>query len=537
MYERLQSLREIKLAERERERERERMVPSISTESSELKHTPTWVVATVCTIIIAISLLVERLLHYLGKFLKNKQNDSLFEALQKLKEELMLLGFISLLMTVFQNTTSHFCVSPSITSHMLPCKKEESLEMHIIKDLSLELGHSRRRLLSESDSSSFCLRQGKVPILSVEALHQLHIFIFVLAAVHVGFCASTMVLGGAKIRQWKHWEEAILKEKIEQEKNKHLTHAHTHHEFLMERKGLWRESRPVRWMMSFFKQFCASVTKSDYRALRSGFIMKHCSSNKNFDFHKYMMRALEDDFKVVVGISWYLWLFVIIFLLLKVYGWHTHFWLSFLPLILLLVVGTKLEYIITRLALDAAEGFGEDHQEIPRVKPSDHHFWFKHPGFVLYLIHFILFQNSFEIAFFFWIWSTYGFKSCIMDKVGFVIPRLVIGVIVQVLCSYSTLPLYAIVTQMGDTFKQAIFADQLRSTLHNWAENVRKRKKAGSASSSLLKKLNIFGSKSSEVQMQKIGSETTGSSQNDQRPAALKGVIASMVQKSETHDV
>lgn len=41
--------------------------------------------------------------------------------------------------------------------------------------------------------------QGKVPLVSVEALHQLHIFIFVLAVFHVIFCASTMVLGGARV--------------------------------------------------------------------------------------------------------------------------------------------------------------------------------------------------------------------------------------------------------------------------------------------------------------------------------------------------
>lgn len=41
--------------------------------------------------------------------------------------------------------------------------------------------------------------QGKVPLLSEEALHQLHIFIFVLAVSHVFFCASTMLLGGAKV--------------------------------------------------------------------------------------------------------------------------------------------------------------------------------------------------------------------------------------------------------------------------------------------------------------------------------------------------
>lgn len=32
-----------------------------------LEYTPTWVVALVCTVIVALSLLVERILHYAGK--------------------------------------------------------------------------------------------------------------------------------------------------------------------------------------------------------------------------------------------------------------------------------------------------------------------------------------------------------------------------------------------------------------------------------------------------------------------------------------
>lgn len=53
-----------------------------------LEYTPTWVVAAVCTVIVAISLGVERLLHYLGHYLKNKKQKPLFEALQKVKEGL-----------------------------------------------------------------------------------------------------------------------------------------------------------------------------------------------------------------------------------------------------------------------------------------------------------------------------------------------------------------------------------------------------------------------------------------------------------------
>ncbi|KAG6482364.1 hypothetical protein ZIOFF_058995 [Zingiber officinale] len=59
------------------------------------------------------------------------------------------------------------------------------------------------------------------------------------------------------------------------------------------------------------------------------------------------------------GISWYLWVFVFIFLLLNVNGWHTYFWISFIPLILLLAIGTKLEHVITQLAHETLDLFAQ----------------------------------------------------------------------------------------------------------------------------------------------------------------------------------
>ncbi|XP_073125600.1 MLO-like protein 13 [Henckelia pumila] len=413
------------------------------------EYTPTWVVAVVCFVIVSISFAAEQALHRLGKCFRQKNQDALFEALQKLKEELMLLGFISLLLTVFQTVISHLCIPRFLAEIMLPCKLET---LH---------ANRGRRLLAEEALSQSCPK-GQVPFLSLEALHQLHIFIFILAVVYVIFCASTMALGGIKIREWRHWEQSI--------RNEASTHrrGHPHMRDFMKRAGnYWRKFHIVSWVVAFFKQFYGSVTKSDYLALRQGFIREHCPSHPDYDFHKYMLRTLEHDFKKIVGISWYLWLFVVIFLLVNIAGWHLYFWLSFLPLVLLLIVGAKLEHIIIELAKDAAETEGDP--EGTRVRLSDELFWFHRPALVLYLIHFILFQNSFEIAFLFWIWSTYGVKSCIMEDLGFIIPRIVIGVVVQVLCSYSTLPLYALVTQMGTMFKQTVFAEFTHGLILDWA--------------------------------------------------------------------
>ncbi|XP_039158814.1 MLO-like protein 1 [Eucalyptus grandis] len=450
-------------------------------EGATLEFTPTWVVACVCTVIVVISLAVERFLHYAGKYLKKRNQKPLFDALQKIKEELMLLGFISLLLTVFQVRISKICISEELGNKWLPCKKEASAAAgsttaHFLTNFFPPGG---RRLLAEASAASgdYCGSKGKVPLLSLTALHHLHIFIFVLAVVHVVFCALTILCGGAQIRQWKRWEDAIQKEEYDPEEALRTKFTHVQdHTFIKGRfLGISKNLSVLSWVHSFFKQFYGSVTKSDYTTLRLGFIMAHCRGNPKFNFHKYMIRALEADFKKVVGISWYLWLFVVVFLLLNVAGWHAYFWISFIPLILLLAVGTKLEHVITQLAQEVAQRHVAIAGDLV-VQPSDDHFWFHRPRLVLVLIHIIQFQNSFELAFFFFIWIQYNFSSCIMGEVGYIIPRLIIGVFVQFLCSYSTLPLYAIVTQMGTSFKKAIFDEHIHQGLVGWARHAKKNK-------------------------------------------------------------
>lgn len=65
-------------------------------EGRDLQFTPTWVVALVCTVIVAVSFAVERSLHYLGKVLKKKNQKPLFEALQKIKEGFSLFSLLLL---------------------------------------------------------------------------------------------------------------------------------------------------------------------------------------------------------------------------------------------------------------------------------------------------------------------------------------------------------------------------------------------------------------------------------------------------------
>lgn len=58
---------------------------------------------------------------------------------------------------------------------------------------------------------------------------------------------------------------------------------------------------------------------------------------------------------------------------------------------IILLVGTKLQVIITKMAVKIQER-GDVVKGTPVVQPGNDLFWFGRPRFLLFLIHFILFQ-------------------------------------------------------------------------------------------------------------------------------------------------
>ncbi|OWM76430.1 hypothetical protein CDL15_Pgr023973 [Punica granatum] len=79
------------------------MAVSSETQEKELDQTPTWAIAGICTVIIIISIVLEKFLHKVGTWLMERHKKALFNAMEKVKVELMVLGFISLLLTFEQS--------------------------------------------------------------------------------------------------------------------------------------------------------------------------------------------------------------------------------------------------------------------------------------------------------------------------------------------------------------------------------------------------------------------------------------------------
>ncbi|KAL6987416.1 hypothetical protein U1Q18_013164 [Sarracenia purpurea var. burkii] len=281
-----------------------------------LEETPTWAVAVVCFVLVAISIVIEFIIHLVGKWLKKRNKKALNEALEKIKAELMLLGFISLLLTVGQGPISDICVAKAIGDTWHPCNKKQEIGKYGDKEEEYSGDNSRRKLLTSVDFSGEshrrflasnydkCAAKGQVPFVSYYGIHQLHIFIFVLAVSHVLYCITTLALGRAKMSRWKKWEMETKTTEYQ------FTHDPERFRFTRDTSfgrrhlNFWTKSPFLLWIACFFRQFVRSVPKVDYLTLRHGFISAHLApqSQANFDFQKYIQRSLEEDFKVVVAI-------------------------------------------------------------------------------------------------------------------------------------------------------------------------------------------------------------------------------------------
>ncbi|KAL9395239.1 hypothetical protein Peur_014524 [Populus x canadensis] len=461
-----------------------------------LQNTPTWAVAAVCAVFVIISVLIDHSIHSLGKWFQKRQKKAMSEALEKIKAELMLLGFISLLLTVGTRAILKICIPEKYEKIMLPCKNAYGLDKYEDKSGGKggDGGDNKRKLLSFAgnvaihrvlaaaggDGGDYCSK-GKVSLISQTGVHQLHIFLFVLAIfhlfnIHVLYSVITMALGQAKMKKWKAWE--LETSSLEYQFTNDSARFRLVHQtsFVKRHSGIVR-APGIKWVVALFRQFTGSVTKVDYMAIRHGFINAHFAPNSKFDFHKYIKRCMEDEFKVVVGVSMPLWIFAILFLLLNVYKWYTFTWLAVVPLVILLLVGAKLELVIMEMAQEA-----QDRSHVvrgaPLVEPNNKYFWFNRPHWILLLIHYTLFQNAFEMAFFLWTWYEFGIKSCFHENLALILTRVLLGLILQFVCSYITFPLYSLVTQMGSHMKKGIFEEQTAKALRKWQMAAKLRNKS-----------------------------------------------------------
>ncbi|KAJ6979962.1 MLO-like protein 11 isoform X4 [Populus alba x Populus x berolinensis] len=234
-----------------------------------LALTPTWSLATVLTILVVVSLIVERSIHRLCSWLRETDRKPLLAAVEKMKEELMLLGFISLLLTANSSTIANICIpSKFYEGNFASCTGPET-------DEEIKQNSSEGRKL------------GYEPFLSYQDLERLHRFIFLMAITHISYSCLTMLLAIVKIHSWRAWEDLARKDchGVSTENNREKT---------------------LRRQTTFARHHTSSPS------VKNSFLIwvNHKLSLK-YDFHSYMIRSTEEEFQRIVDLISIFWISVV----------------------------------------------------------------------------------------------------------------------------------------------------------------------------------------------------------------------------------
>ncbi|XP_034889711.1 MLO-like protein 4 isoform X3 [Populus alba] len=383
-----------------------------------LELTPTWALVTVVVVMVSLGFFFQGSLKQLAKWLDRTKRKALLSALDKIKEELMVFGLLSLLMGHWIVFVAKICVKTStLNSTFYPCA---------VKKNNLTPGQH------------------------------------VLSSV-------------------KYPNDSFVKELVHKQKNEYCPE------------------------LCFSRQFWSSINQADYMALRLGFISKH-QLPLTYDFHNYMLRSMEEEFRDIVGISAPLWIYGICCIFLEFHGTDLYFWLSFLPAILILLIGTKLHRVVVKLAVEIMNSFRRLGNR--QFNLRDELFWFGKPRLLLWLIQFISFQNAFEMSTFIWsLWEING-SSCFMDNETYIVIRLVCGAVTQFWFSFITFPLYIIITQMGAKFKKTVVSENVRKSLHGWQRRVKAKQSSSTSNLLALPSTTSLGSSMTDSELSRGGSST-----------------------------
>nr|ADN33947.1 mildew resistance protein [Cucumis melo subsp. melo] len=176
-------------------------------EGRSLAITPTWAFATVVTLMVSLGFFFQGTLKRTKKWLNRTKRKSLLAALEKIKEELMLFGLLSLLMGHWIVFVARICVKSSVlSSRFYPCALETDLKrVRHIFIATQSLNGSVPREHNNDGIREYC-PEGRESFASYESLEQLHRLIFVLGVTHVSYSFIAIALAMIKIYGWRTWE-------------------------------------------------------------------------------------------------------------------------------------------------------------------------------------------------------------------------------------------------------------------------------------------------------------------------------------------
>lgn len=308
-----------------------------SKDEKSLADLPSWRIVVLFFSFIVITVLWEKFTHYVDHLLARKKRKGLRHTFHKLQEELLALGLISFLLIVVEEYLVELCVDDDDYKSDKYGKNYEGDKSSSKDDYGgdseeKEAGYKAGlRLLLAAAGGKVCPK-GEESFWTIRALHETHIFIFMLAVTHITYAGLSIVLCTWKLAKWKKWEQ-----------QEHDLLRSDFNALLEDRSGIFHFPR------AFIAQFSDTVDKSVYLGLRRLFI-ERLEVPDSFDFHSFLVDTMEEEFSKVVKLEWLMWAIGALWIGVSSVLIYV---MTGLAVVTTLVVGTKLQSIALRLGNEA----------------------------------------------------------------------------------------------------------------------------------------------------------------------------------------
>ena len=333
------------------------MAASSMSTSDTISHTNGWRVSVVFIVFLIIGAVFQYSLEHVDLTLKNHGLRGLRHTFQKLREELLTLGFISLILAATGDALSKSRLASAHVIHQTHIFFFTLAFSHILfASTALGLTIMRMRGWKKWEMASHALR--------VEALHRTssRLSFSVAAEVDAAPTGGTTSTDNAetsaaqaptkdndqpqrrptsifKGRKWKTPSVFEPRELTSEERTKLYLAAQRRADFLKSRLG--------RVYLGLIMLFQESVTEPVYLGLRRLFVAR-MDVHDSFDVLSFVLESMEEEFSEVVGLSGPMWLLVALWLVVPI-EYNFPLIISVSCLVLVIIVSVKLETAAQKL--------------------------------------------------------------------------------------------------------------------------------------------------------------------------------------------
>jgi hypothetical protein len=263
-------------------------------------------IAIVLVIFVVFSTMLEIGLEKITEYFEHQHRHGMVEVIEKIKEEFLLVGVLSLLLSVMEDNVFAICMSKP-WAFLTPATHCPSIYPVNTGNATSSAGSSSRRmLLAEASSSAAAAgpqcegtNESYDRVIDVNALHQVHLLIFWLAVGHVIASFVTYYVARFTVQRWANWEEKLIKDLKEE----------TDRIVWKPKKGASQyatNNKCRNHLFGWSVVFCG-MDSHTLLSLRRFYISRHNLTPK-FKIFDMVMEDLEHDFSDVAGIRFWMWL-------------------------------------------------------------------------------------------------------------------------------------------------------------------------------------------------------------------------------------